>query len=71
MAQKRQKVAAFALNKSVAYSYFLDEALKTGRKTATTVLWRASCGAFAQTRRNGYPLKSGAHKLLILKENYG
>ena len=35
MAQKGRKVAEFALVKSIAYDYFLDEALKKGRKSAT------------------------------------
>ena len=35
MAQKGRKVAEFALTKSVAYGYFLDETSKMGRKMAT------------------------------------
>ena len=64
MAQKGRKVAGFALIKSVAYNDFLDEALETGRKSATVGRLK-KIGIDLRKRRRSLPASTKDHYNLL------
>jgi len=71
VALKGRNVAAFALNKSVAYSYFFDKALKMSRRMPTAGFLRLLAKHFAQPAQGSSAAQNICSKELILKGNEG